>query len=324
MSGNIVDSGNGKKLKQAGDGGIARAQTLTQTLENLPVDVLRKLVPDEMALVLCRTSTTMRAAARAASVSLVVQAKPDRKFSDGLGLLAELNGFSPLWTVKVLRLRACDLRAEGGKALAKFLKENTTLTELDLGSNSLQEAGGLALAAALRENTTLLKLDLRENEMGSRVGVQFAKKLRRDVTLRCLNISSNQLDQKAIGEFVYALTLNQTLTSLALGGHDLRGGGALGLITALLQNETLTELDLYNSMFHEKDVCRLVEALCRNTTLATLDLRAASTAEGLVAGIVLAADPALGARVLYTPGEQTQRNDNVDHRAARLHYLMHS
>lgn len=316
----MVDSGSGKKFKQAGDGGIARAQTL----ETLPVDILSKLVPHELVLVLCRTSTRMRAAARAASVSLVVQAKPDRKFSDGIGLLVELNGFSPLWTVKVLCLRACDLRAKGGEALAKFLQENTTLTELDLGSNSLQEAGGLALAAALDGNTTLLKLDLRENEMGDRVGVRFAKKLRRDVTLRGLNISCNQLNQKVIGEFVYALTLNQTLTSLALGGHDLRGDGALGLRTALLVNKTLTELDLYNSMLHEKDVRRLVEALCRNTTLATLDLRAASTAEGLVAGIVLAADPALGARVLYTPGEQIPGDHNVDHEAAHLHFLMHT
>jgi hypothetical protein len=113
--------------------------------EGIPADVLERMVPNESALALSRTSKKMRAAAHAASVDLVVEARPGHKFSNGQGLLAELNGFSPSWTVTVLRLRDCNLRVRGGATLAFFLEGNTTLTELDVGSNSLQEPGGLAM-----------------------------------------------------------------------------------------------------------------------------------------------------------------------------------
>jgi hypothetical protein len=297
-------------------------------LQDLPGDVLSRLVPDDRARALSRTSTTMRAAARAASVDLVVEARPGRKFRDGLGLLAELNGFSPSWTVTVLRLRACDLRAGGGAALATFLHGNTTLTELDVGSNYLQEAGGLALAAALRGNTTLTKLDLRRNVMGDRVGGEFAHLLRGNSTLRCLNLSNNRLGRSVL-RFAWALTPNATvalmdgfmndptvepfqepqgypvqmkdsatLTSLALGGHDLRGGGGLALAFALCRNKTLAELDLYGSIVGGDEVEALTTALGSNTTLKTLDLRAISFVGEHVLGVILVNDALLRARVL--------------------------
>ena len=274
-------------------------------LQDLPPEILERMVPGESALALSRTSKTMRAAAHAASVDLVVEARPGRKFRDGLGLLAELNGFRPSWTVTVLRLRACDLRAGGGAALAAFLQGNTTLTELDVGSNYLQEAGGLALAAALRGNTTLTKLDLRGNMMGDRVGEEFSRLLRANSTLRCLNISYNQLGRSVL-RFAWALTPNAhapaphnaTLTSLALGGHDLRHGGAKALAAALRSNTTLTELDLHGSMVGGDELYVLTEALGSNTTLARLDLRAIDAVGQFILSLMLGENAPLWVRVL--------------------------
>ena len=275
-------------------------------LQDLPPEILERMVPGESALALSRTSKTMRAAAHAASVDLVVEARPGRKFRDGLGLLAELNGFRPSWTVTVLRLRACDLRARGGAALAAFLQGNTTLTELDVGSNYLQEAGGLALAAALRGNTTLTKLDLRRNVMGDRVGTEFARLLRANSTLRCLNLSFNRLGATAVVEFAWALGLgagraNATLTSLDLSGNELRGGGAMALAGALRENTTLTELDLQSTHMGMDDVHALTAALYTNTTLARLDLRYLPPIGELALTNVLFFNPQLGARVLAAP-----------------------
>ena len=272
-------------------------------IHDLPADVLEKLVPNESALALSGTSKKMRAAAHAARVDLVFEPRPGYEFRNGQGLLAKLNTLPVLWTVTVLRLRECSLRAGGGAELAAFLQGNTTLTELDVGNNFLQEAGGLALAAALRGNTTLTKLDLRRNVMGDHVGEVFATLLRGNSTLTYLNLSRNQL-RRSVLHFAWALTPNApaphnaTLTSLALGGQDLRGGGAVALATALRRNTTLTELDLSESIVGGDEVHALTDALRINTTLARLDLRAISFVGEFILGVILANDEPLRVRVL--------------------------
>ena len=261
------------------------------------------LVRNETALPLSRTSKTLRAAAHAAIVDLVFEPKKGYEFRNGQGLLATLNTFPVLWTVTVLRLGECSLRAGGGAAMAAFLQGNTTLTELDVGSNYMHEAGGLALAAALRGNTTLATLDLSKNVMGDLVGVAFARLLCENSTLRCLNLSNNGL-QWSVLRFAWALTPNAaaphnaTLTSLALGGHDLRDGRAVALATALRRNTTLTELDLYESIVGRDEVHALTDALRTNTTLTELDLRAISFWGERILGDILRDDALLRVRVL--------------------------
>ena len=296
---------------------VQSTQTNTgMELQDLPAEVLEMLVLGASALALARTSKKMRAAAHAASVDLVFEPMPGRKFRNGQGLLAELNGFSPSWTLRVLRLRACDLRVAGGEALAVFLRGNTTLTELDVGSNYLQEDGGLVLAAALHGNTTLTKLDLRRNVMGDHVGEVFATLLRGNSTLMYLNLSNNLLGRSVL-HFAWALALaphNATLTSLALGGHDLRGevgegGLAEALSWMLRRNTTLTELDLNGSIVGGDEVHVLTDALRINTTLARLDLRYLPPLGELALQNILFSNAALGARVLAAPrGDLDSRN----------------
>ena len=50
--------------------------------------------------------------------------------------------------------------AEGSCALAESLKQNTTLTQLDLAGDFLGTNGARALAESLKQNTTLTQLDL--------------------------------------------------------------------------------------------------------------------------------------------------------------------
>ena len=120
-------------------------------LENLSQDLLERLMP-ETAFTLARTSRTLHKTAHDAKVDLVVQARPGVQFPDGQGLIQALNSFPKPWTVTVLRLRACNLRAEGGKEIAKFLRGNTTLRELDISENYVQGAG-LSLAKTRRKKT---------------------------------------------------------------------------------------------------------------------------------------------------------------------------
>ena len=47
---------------------------------------------------------------------------------------------------------------------------NTTLTQLNLSSNSLGEGGGRAIGEGLALNTTLTQLNLEKNSVGDAVG----------------------------------------------------------------------------------------------------------------------------------------------------------
>ena len=59
-------------------------------------------------------------------------------------------------------MHLCGLGDEAGTAIAAVLKQNTTLTSLDLGDNNgMGDAGALALAEAVGCNTTLKSLNLR-------------------------------------------------------------------------------------------------------------------------------------------------------------------
>jgi Ran GTPase-activating protein (RanGAP) involved in mRNA processing and transport len=60
----------------------------------------------------------------------------------------------------------------GGRAIAEALRVNTTLTELNLGSNDLGDGAGRAIAEALRVNTMLTSLELGGNRLGKDEGLR--------------------------------------------------------------------------------------------------------------------------------------------------------
>jgi hypothetical protein len=74
----------------------------------------------------------------------------------------------------VLSLKSNRLCADGGKALAKGLKGNTVITELDISSNDLGEnsdyepdmSGVIALADAIPDMGALSLLNLTDNNIG--------------------------------------------------------------------------------------------------------------------------------------------------------------
>ncbi|CAF1129205.1 unnamed protein product [Rotaria sordida] len=54
----------------------------------------------------------------------------------------------------------------GAQYLAEALRNNKTLTTLNLWGNEIKDAGAQHLADALRNNTTLTTLDLVDNQIG--------------------------------------------------------------------------------------------------------------------------------------------------------------
>ena len=84
-----------------------------------------------------QTSKTMRAAVENSKVDVVVVRRSGVEFRNGEGLLDKLNGLNAWCRVTELRLNECALGEGGGQAIAAALRENHTLTELDLDCNSI-------------------------------------------------------------------------------------------------------------------------------------------------------------------------------------------
>ena len=126
---------------------------LQDTLELLPQELHRKMLPASRTVALRQTSKTMRTAVEKADA--VVQAKRDVRFRNGEGLLDKLNGLNAWCKVTLLDLNECGLRTGGAQAIAEVLRVNSTLTSLNLRKNELGEGGAQAISEVLRVNTTL-------------------------------------------------------------------------------------------------------------------------------------------------------------------------
>ena len=166
---------------------------LQDALDLLPQELHRKIVPANRTFVLRRTSTRMRAAVENAKLDNVIVRRRGVKFHNGARLQDKLNCLNAWCKVIVLGLNHCELREGGAQAIAAALRENTTLTKLNLGSNKLGEGGGQAIAAAVRLNTTLTNLCLWRNKLREGGGQAIAAVLRENTTLTKLNLGSNKL-----------------------------------------------------------------------------------------------------------------------------------
>ena len=196
-------------------------ESLADALELLPEELHNRIIPGNRALMLCRTSKTMRRAVQNAKVHAHVNARDGVFFPDGLGLLENLNHLMAVCNVTVLDLGHCQLGSEGAGAMLEFLRRNTTLTALDISRNNMGDEGSPALAEALRLNTTLTSLNLGTNDMGDDAALLLAQALRINTTLTWLNLGGNEIhDGKALAE---TLRLNTALTKLDLLYNCLGG-----------------------------------------------------------------------------------------------------
>ncbi|KAG0358602.1 hypothetical protein BGZ54_010353 [Gamsiella multidivaricata] len=75
--------------------------------------------------------------------------------------------------------------------LAEALKTNSTLTTLNLESNSIGDNGALALSEALKTNSTLTSLDLQYNSIRENGALALSEALKTNSTLTTLNSRNN-------------------------------------------------------------------------------------------------------------------------------------
>jgi hypothetical protein len=128
----------------------------------------------------------------------------------------------------------------GGEALGVMLKENKTLTKLDLSWNSIRLDSAIALAESLESNDSLKVLNLGYNSFGDMPSQILAKALKTNKSLQELDLESNSLNPKAATVLANAISFNETLLKLNISGNTLGKIGAQALVAAIQRSSTET------------------------------------------------------------------------------------
>jgi hypothetical protein len=162
---------------------------------------------------------------------------------------------------------------EAAHLIGEALKENTTLTTLDMSWNSIGPGGIRFVGEALKKNTTLTALDLSWNIVGADETACFiGKMMKENTTLITLNLTGNGIGPDGACFLGEMLKENTTLTTLNLSYNNLLATGTRFIGEALKDNTTLTTLHLTANNIGPVGVRFVTEALKENTTLTNLHI----------------------------------------------------
>ena len=181
---------------------------------------------------------------------------------------------------------------KGVGALVQRLRNNTTLTSLELNSLEMDKEEAMALKHVLIENTTLREIKLNECIKSMEVAEVVAEGLQYNTGVTKLVLCGIE----GVGTLVQRLRNNTTLTSLELNSLEMDKEEAMSLKQVLIDNTTLREIELFEciqsmevaevvaeglqyntgitklALWRIKGVGTLVQALQKNTTLTSLVL----------------------------------------------------
>ena len=153
------------------------------------------------------------------------------------------------------------MKEEKKEELAYLLSQYTG--ELDLGGYYVSDVmkinaiGAITLAHALRENTTVTNLNLRFNIIGNEGAQAIADMLAVNTKLTHLSLESNQIGDEGAHALANALKVNSTLTSIVLGYNRIGDVGAHHIADMMRNNTTIINIYLGNNQFGAEGIAEL-------------------------------------------------------------------
>jgi Ran GTPase-activating protein (RanGAP) involved in mRNA processing and transport len=191
-----------------------------------------------------------------------------RGANDGPGFARELaDGVRANRVLVKFTISDNNLRAEGGKALAKALKNNTIMKELNIAKNYLgydangcdDMSGVIAISNAIPTMGALKKLLMAKNRIrGAKAGKALGKMLAANTVLKELDLSDqgngfkpNNLDAACAKKLAIGLGANGTLVKFDISQNSLCAEGTKLVAQALKDNQTMTELNISNNNLGE-------------------------------------------------------------------------
>ncbi|KAL0239622.1 hypothetical protein GEMRC1_009730 [Eukaryota sp. GEM-RC1] len=157
-------------------------------------------------------------------------------------------------------------------AFIELLKDNATLTSIDLNSNCPKDEGARALAEALKVNTSVTSINLRGNYIGDEGAKALAELLKVNTSVTSINLYENCIEFEGARALADALKINNTVTSINLWMNYIKTTGARALAEALKINNTVTSINLCENCIGAEGAKALADALKVNSTFRSIDL----------------------------------------------------
>ncbi|KAL0241297.1 hypothetical protein GEMRC1_006532 [Eukaryota sp. GEM-RC1] len=161
---------------------------------------------------------------------------------------------------------------DGAIALATLLRQNYSITVIDLGCNSITSRGVIALAESLKVNSSITEINLGYNSITADGAFALAKMLKVNSTITKVNLEKNSIGPEGAIALAEALKVNCSLLWINLWDNSIGDQGAIALATALKMNCTLTEVHLWDNCIGTEGAIALTEALKVNSKVAVIDL----------------------------------------------------
>lgn len=127
--------------------------------------------------------------------------------------------------------------------LVDGLRQNTSLTSLNMMSCGLDFCSPYPLAEAISQHPSLTHLDLSYNGLNPREN-PLPTLILDNSSIKTLNLSRNGIDDVGIRYISSSIKNNQSLNTLILNGNHMTDKGVEYLSEALQQNNTLIHLDI--------------------------------------------------------------------------------
>mmetsp|Transcript_30579 Transcript_30579/g.79777 ORF Transcript_30579/g.79777 Transcript_30579/m.79777 type:complete len:748 (-) Transcript_30579:2283-4526(-) len=201
-------------------------------------------------------------------------------FNAGVVIARVLSGVS---SITKIDLYGNVLRDGGVLALVQLLRANPAVRWLNLGANDIGTEGGNALAGFLRGNTTLDVLELgsdmnniHPNRFRASVVQAICKVLKHENDhLKRIDLTRTTLDDSVAlccNYFKNTLIANTALTSVKLGANNIGTDAGKEILEAFLHNRTIVELDLSHNKLDNKVASLFERVFESNSMLHSVNL----------------------------------------------------
>ncbi len=160
------------------------------------------------------------------------------------------------------------------KYIANIIKNNNTLTELNLGKMNLKSRDFKIIVSALKYNTSISTLYLFSNKnfCYDNLNPKYLKKIFRNKTIKNISMHSCNISTEFIDVILNEMINNDTLKSLDLSFNSITSTNINKLCELIKKNKTLENLKLAYNSFNDTDGQDILYSLDSNKTLKNIDL----------------------------------------------------
>jgi len=184
--------------------------------------------------------------------------------------VVEIMGSERISNAERIDFTRIKMRENGVKAIANFLKSNSTLLKLELYNNAMGDQSIVHIAEAFKYNSTLTNLGLASNNIHQKGMMAIAEALLINTSIVILDLYDNVLENpEALAK---VLKENNTLEALKLESNNIGDDEIIILSQGLKNNSTLKELNLASNRINDRGVIEFSEIFKSNSSLQRMNL----------------------------------------------------